>query len=53
MEDGYKEFIPVIEEGAPLDEAVENVKRATRRYAKRQHTWFNRDPRIEWLPAAK
>ncbi len=46
---GYKEFVPVIEAGAPLDEAVADVKRATRRYAKRQLTWFRADPRIRWL----
>ena len=34
-----------------LDEAVENLKRQTRRYAKRQLTWFNRDSRINWIYA--
>jgi tRNA dimethylallyltransferase len=46
---GYKEFVPVIEAGADLVEAVERVKQATRRYAKRQLTWFRSDPRIAWL----
>lgn len=46
---GYKEFVPVIEGGAPLDEAVAAVKQATRRYAKRQLTWFRADPRVMWL----
>jgi tRNA dimethylallyltransferase len=46
---GYKEFVPVIEDGAPLGEAVESVKRATRRYAKRQLTWFRADPRVAWI----
>ncbi|HEY3318704.1 MAG TPA: tRNA (adenosine(37)-N6)-dimethylallyltransferase MiaA [Coriobacteriia bacterium] len=46
---GYKELVPVLEEGADLGEAVEAVKRATRRYAKRQLTWFNADPRVTWL----
>ena len=45
---GYKEFIDVIEHGASLDDAVESVKRSTRRYSKRQRTWFKRDPRIAW-----
>jgi tRNA dimethylallyltransferase len=46
---GYKEFVPVIEQGADLDEAVASVKRASRRYAKRQLTWFRADPRVAWL----
>ena len=32
-----------------LDEAAENLKRATRRYAKRQLTWFNRNKDIYWI----
>lgn len=46
---GYKEFIPVLEEGADLSAAVEEVKRSTRRYAKRQLTWFRGDERIHWI----
>jgi tRNA dimethylallyltransferase len=46
---GYKEFVPVIEEGAPLTAAVDSVKLASRRYAKRQLTWFRADPRIQWI----
>jgi tRNA dimethylallyltransferase len=46
---GYKEFVPVIEDGADLAEAIEAVKLASRRYAKRQLTWFRADPRIVWL----
>ena len=46
---GYKEFVPVLEEGASLEEAVEAVKQATRRYAKRQLTWFRADPRVHWI----
>jgi tRNA dimethylallyltransferase len=46
---GYKELVPVIEERHPLEEAVAEIKQATRRYAKRQRTWFKRDKRIEWL----
>jgi tRNA dimethylallyltransferase len=46
---GYKEFVPVIEDGADLDEAVAAVKQATRRYAKRQLTWFRADPRVRWI----
>jgi tRNA dimethylallyltransferase len=46
---GYKEFVPVIEGGADLDEAVSAVKQASRRYAKRQLTWFTADPRVRWI----
>ena len=46
---GYKELIPVLREGAPLDEAVELIKRRSRNYAKRQLTWFRADRRIHWI----
>ncbi len=46
---GYKELVPVVEGKAALGEAVEQVKRASRRYAKRQLTWFAADPRVTWL----
>lgn len=46
---GYKELVPVIEQGAPLDEAVAAIKQASRRYAKRQLTWFRADPRVHWI----
>lgn len=46
---GYKEFVPVVEGGADSDAAVAAVKQASRRYAKRQLTWFRSDPRIRWI----
>ncbi len=46
---GYKELVPVVEGYADLDDAVDAIKRATRRYAKRQLTWFRADPRISWV----
>lgn len=46
---GYKEFVGVLENGVPLHEAVAAVQQATRRYAKRQLTWFRRDERIRWI----
>jgi len=48
---GYKELVPVIERGTPLSEATDEIKRATRRYAKRQLTWFRADARIRWVDA--
>lgn len=46
---GFKEFIPYFEGEASLTECVEKLKQETRRYAKRQLTWFRRDERIHWL----
>ncbi len=46
---GYKEFVPVVEKDADAATAAESVKQATRRYAKRQLTWFRSDPRIHWI----
>lgn len=46
---GYKELVPVIETGADLDQALDCVKQATRRYAKRQLTWFRGDHRVRWI----
>lgn len=46
---GYKELVPVVRDGADLAAAVEAIKRSTRRYAKRQLTWFRADPRISWV----
>lgn len=48
---GHKEFIPYFKGEVSLEEAVEKLKRETRRYAKRQLTWFRRDTRINWLYA--
>lgn len=46
---GYKEFIDYFEGRATLDETVEKIKQESRRYAKRQLTWFKRNPDIHWL----
>jgi tRNA dimethylallyltransferase len=46
---GYKELIAVIEDGAPLDKAVEEIVLRTRQFAVRQERWFRRDPRIRWV----
>lgn len=46
---GYKELAPYINGEITLNEAKENLKRETRRYAKRQLTWFRRDKRINWI----
>ncbi|MEW6063935.1 tRNA delta(2)-isopentenylpyrophosphate transferase [Desulforamulus profundi] len=46
---GYKEIIAYIKGECTLEEAVEILKRNTRRFAKRQLTWFKADKRIHWL----
>ncbi|MEW5762386.1 MAG: tRNA (adenosine(37)-N6)-dimethylallyltransferase MiaA [Bacillota bacterium] len=46
---GYKEIAAYLEGELSLEEAVRLLKRNTRRFAKRQFTWFRRDPRIRWL----
>lgn len=46
---GHKEFYPYFEGKTTLEEAIETLKQQTRRYAKRQLTWFRRDERINWL----
>jgi tRNA dimethylallyltransferase len=46
---GHKEFAPYFRGEISRDEAVESLKRETRRYAKRQMTWFLRDERINWI----
>ncbi len=48
---GYKELAPYINGKDTLDNCVEKLKRETRRYAKRQLTWFRRDKDINWLYA--
>ena len=46
---GYKEFLPVLDGSEQLETAVEQVKQGSRRYAKRQLTWFRRNPKIHWI----
>lgn len=45
---GYKEIIAYLEGERTLDDAVEDIKRASRNYAKRQMTWFSRNKDILW-----
>ena len=46
---GYAQLLAYLEGEAPLEKAVEDIKRATRQFAKRQLTWFRRDERIRWF----
>jgi tRNA dimethylallyltransferase len=48
---GYKELLGYLRKEQSLDEAVEDLKRATRRYAKRQITWFGAKDYVHWVDA--
>lgn len=48
---GYKELVRYLEGRCTYDEAVEKIKMESRRYAKRQLTWFRRNPDILWFNA--
>ena len=48
---GYRHLAPVATGNALLDPAVLSMKRDTRRYAKRQWTWFAREPEVTWIEA--
>lgn len=50
---GYKEIFDFLDGKTSLQEAVELIKINTRRYAKRQMTWFCKDKEIQWLDAEK
>jgi tRNA dimethylallyltransferase len=46
---GYKELFAYLDGVWPLDEAVERLKGNTRRYARKQLTWFKKDPEVVWF----
>ena len=46
---GYSQIVSHLQGETSLDAAVEETKRATRQYARRQETWFSRDVRIKWI----
>lgn len=46
---GYKEIVEYLENKVTKEEAIEKIKQETRRYAKRQITWFKRIQNIKWL----
>ena len=46
---GYRELFDWFDGRTSYEEAVERIKRNTRRYAKRQLTWFRRDPAVRWF----
>ena len=46
---GYSQVVAYLQNQLSLDAAIEETKRATRQYARRQETWFSRDSRIKWI----
>lgn len=48
---GYKEVVAYLEGRCTLEESSESIKMATRRYAKRQRTWWRGDARVRWVNA--
>ena len=46
---GHKELIPYLEGRAELADCIARIKQETRRYAKRQMTWFRKNEQIQWI----
>lgn len=46
---GYKEMVAALREGRAVAEAAEEIKLRSRQYAKRQLTWFRREPSVKWI----
>jgi tRNA dimethylallyltransferase len=49
---GYQQVLRILDGECTLDEAREETVKATRRFARRQGSWFRRDPRVRWLDAS-
>ena len=47
---GYKEILEAVSGEVSFDQAFEKAVSNTRRLARKQRTWFQRDPRIRWIP---
>jgi tRNA dimethylallyltransferase len=47
---GYREVLDHLEGDLTVDQAFESIRQNTRKLAKKQRTWFQRDPRIRWIP---
>ena len=50
---GYREILAHVEGGALLDECLEEAMRHTRQFARRQASWFRRDPRGRWAGSSE
>jgi tRNA dimethylallyltransferase len=49
---GYQQLLRYLDGGCTLDDARAETIKATKRFARRQESWFRRDPRVRWLDAA-
>jgi tRNA dimethylallyltransferase len=47
---GYVQVLRLLGGVLTEQQAIDETKRATRRFARRQDTWFRRDPRVTWVP---
>jgi tRNA A37 N6-isopentenylltransferase MiaA len=50
---GYAQVLRFLDGEWSQEQAAAETVRATRRFARRQESWFRRDPRVVWLPAAR
>jgi tRNA dimethylallyltransferase len=50
---GYRQFADHLDGKLTLEQALEETIRATRRYAKRQETWFRRETEVCWIDASR
>ena len=50
---GYRELLAHVEGDAALSDCVEEAKRHTRQFARRQASWFRRDPRVRWAGSSR
>lgn len=50
---GYREIVAALDGTCSLEQAVQDIKVHTHRYAKRQRSWFSRDERIHWIDGAR
>jgi len=48
---GYRQALQVLRDSLPVKEAVASAQQGHRNYAKRQLTWFRREPQVHWIPA--
>ncbi len=46
---GYKEFFPYFEGNCSIEESINKIKQNSRRYAKRQYTWFYHQMEVVWF----
>jgi tRNA dimethylallyltransferase len=50
---GYRELLRHVEDGVALEDCINDALTQSRRLARRQRSWFQRDPRIEWFESAE